>query len=51
MNNDFTYLVLDTQIKSRSRHHFKPGLPHSAERPIKLLFFTGTKEDKKFSVY
>lgn len=51
MNKDFTYLVLDIQIKSRSRHDSKPGLSYSAVRPIKLLLFTGKKRDKKLSVY
>lgn len=42
---------MDIQIRSRSRHDFKPGLPYSAERPIELLSFTRKKRDKKLSVY
>lgn len=51
MNNDFTYLILDIQIRRRSKHDFKPGLQYSAVRSIKLLFFTGKKRDKKLPVY
>lgn len=50
MNNDFTYLALDI-LRSRAKYGFKPGLPYSAVRPIKLLSFTGKKRDKKLSVY